>query len=131
MRKSQLLGLGVAALVASSGPAFAEGDAAKGKEAFTAKCGICHQVGPAAQNLVGPKLNGIVGAKAANVEGYAMYSPGMKKLGEEGFTWTDEHISKWIENPKAMLPESPMALAFQGVPDATERADIIAYLKTN
>jgi cytochrome c2 len=29
-----------------------------------------------------------------------------------------------------MIPDSPMALAFQGIPDAQERADIIAYLQT-
>jgi len=29
-----------------------------------------------------------------------------------------------------MVPDSPMALAFQGIPDAGERADIIAYVKT-
>jgi cytochrome c2 len=29
-----------------------------------------------------------------------------------------------------MIADSPMALAFPGVPDAAERADIIAYLKT-
>jgi cytochrome c len=122
------LGLGAAAFAALAGPASAAGDAEAGKAAF-AKCGICHQVGPDAQNLVGPKLNGIVGAKAASVEGYA-YSPGMKKLGEEGYTWTDEHLDGWIKDPKALLPDSPMSLAFQGIPDAAERANIIAYLKT-
>jgi cytochrome c len=64
------------------------------------------------------------------VSDYALYSAGMKKLGAEGFTWTEEHIDKWISDPKAMIPDSPMALAFQGIPDAGERADIIAYLKT-
>lgn len=125
----QLYGLTAVALLALNAPAVAEGDAIKGKSAF-AKCGICHQVGPGAKTLVGPELNGIVGRKAASVAGYAMYSAGMKKLGEEGFTWTEEHIDKWITDPKAMIPDSPMALAFQGIPDAGERADIIAYLKT-
>jgi cytochrome c len=120
-------GLAAVALLAS-GPAVAEGDAAKGKAAF-AKCAICHQVGPGAATLVGPELNGIVGRKAGSVADYP-YSPGMKKLAGEGFTWTEENLDKWIADPKAMIPDSPMALAFQGVPDAGERADIIAYLKT-
>jgi cytochrome c len=126
-----LLSVGVcaAALVALSGSAFAAGDAAKGKAAF-AKCGICHQVGPGAKTLVGPELNGIVGRKAASVADYTMYSAGMKKLGDSGFVWTEENIDKWITDPKAMIPDSPMALAFQGIPDANERADIMAYLKT-
>ena len=128
MRKLGLLGLAAVTLIALSGPASAAGDAAKGKEAF-AKCAICHQIGPGAKTLVGPELNGIVGRKAASVEGYP-YSPGMKKLGDEGFVWTEANIDKWITDPKAMLPESAMALAFQGVPDADERANIIAYLAT-
>ena len=128
MRIFQLCGLTAVALMALSGPALAEGDATKGKAAF-AKCGICHQVGPGAKTLVGPELNGAVGRKAASVADYP-YSPGMKKLGEEGFTWTEEHIDKWIADPKAMIADSPMALAFQGIPEADERTDIIAYLKT-
>jgi cytochrome c len=119
-------GLTVVALTSS---ALAEGDAAKGKAAF-AKCGICHQVGPGAKTLVGPELNGIVGRKAASVADYATYSAGMKKIGADGWVWTEENIDKWIADPKAMIPDSPMALAFPGVPDAAERADIIAYLKT-
>jgi cytochrome c len=111
-----------------SGPALAEGDAAKGKEAY-AKCGICHQVGPTAQNAIGPELNKIVGRRAATAPGFT-YSPGMKKLGDEGFTWTAENLDKWIADPKAMLPDSPMAQLFQGIPDAGERANIIAYLQT-
>jgi cytochrome c len=129
MRTFQICAVAAGALFFANAPASAQGDAAKGKEAF-AKCAICHQIGPGAQNLVGPELNGIVGRKAASVASYTAYSPGMKKLGEEDFTWTEEHLDKWIADPKAMLPDSPMALAFQGIPDAGERADIIAYLKT-
>jgi cytochrome c len=129
MRIVGLLGLGAAvALVGIYGPALAEGDATKGKAAF-AKCGICHQVGPGAKTLVGPELNGIVGRKAASVADYP-YSAGMKKLGADGWAWTEENIDKWITDPKALIPDSPMARAFAGVPDAGERADIIAYLKT-
>ena len=128
MRKLPLYRLAAAALAVLSSPAAAEGDAAKGKAAY-AKCAICHQIGPGAQNLVGPELNGIVGRKAASVADYATYSAGMKKLGAEGFTWTEEHLAQWIADPKAMIADSPMALAFPGIPDAQERADIIAYLK--
>ena len=128
MRTFQLCGYAAVAILALSGPALAEGDAAKGKAAF-AKCGICHQVGPGAKTLVGPELNGIVGRKAASVTDYT-YSPGMKKLGDEGYVWSEQNLDKWIADPKAMIPDSPMSLAFQGIPDAGERADIIAYLKT-
>ena len=125
----QLYGLAVVVLFALSAPALAQGDATKGKAAF-AKCGICHQVGPGAKTLVGPELNGVVGRKAASVADYSMYSAGMKKLGEQGFVWDEQNLDKWITDPKAMIPDSPMSLAFPGIPDAGERADIIAYLKT-
>ncbi len=126
--KLGVLGLSGAALIALASPASAAGDAEAGKAAF-AKCGICHQVGPDAQIVVGPPLNGMVGGKAASNPDFA-YSPGMKKLGEEGYVWTPENIDALIADPKALLPESPMSLAFQGIPDAAERANIIAYLKT-
>jgi cytochrome c len=129
MPKFGLIRFGWALLVAASGPAFAEGDAAKGKTAYV-KCAICHQIGPDAKTLVGPELNGIVGRQAAAVADYAMYSSGMKQLGAEGFVWSPQNIDKWIADPKAMIPDSPMSLTFQGIADARERADIIAYLKT-
>ena len=130
MRMFGVYVIAAVAVTSFSPPALAQGDAAKGKEAF-AKCAICHQVGPGAQNLVGPELNGIIGRKAASIADYPTYSAGMKKLGEEGYVWTEENIDKWITNPKAMIPDSPMALAFPGVADAGTRADIIAYLATN
>jgi cytochrome c len=53
MRKLEY-GLAAIAFIIPTAPALAQGDAAKGKAAF-AKCGICHQVGPGAKNLVGPQ----------------------------------------------------------------------------
>ena len=129
MRKVLHVAFCAGALAAFSGTAFAAGDAEKGKADF-AKCAICHQAGLGAEPWVGPELNGIVGRKAASVANYTMYSAGMKKLGDSGLAWTEENIDKWITDPKAMIPDSTMALAFQGIPDANERADIIAYLKT-
>jgi cytochrome c len=132
MRKVLRVAAALAALLMCGGSALAAGDAAKGKADFTtALCATCHQIGPGAKNLVGPELNGIVGRKAAAVADYPTYSAGMKKLGADGFVWTEENIDKWITNPKAMIPDSMMALAFPGVPDAGTRADIIAFLATN
>ena len=132
MRKVLRVAVAAAALTALGGSAQAAGDAEKGKAEFTtALCATCHQVGPGAKTLVGPELNGIVGRKAASIADYPSYSAGMKKLGEEGYVWTEENIDKWITNPKAMIPDSIMSLTFAGVPDANTRADIIAFLATN
>ena len=64
MRKVLRVAVAAAALMALGGSAQAAGDAAKGKADFTsALCATCHQIGPGAKNLVGPELNGIVGAR--------------------------------------------------------------------
>ncbi|MGH6825693.1 c-type cytochrome [Methyloceanibacter sp.] len=132
MRKVLRVAVAAVALAVLGGSAQAAGDAEKGKADFTtALCATCHQIGPGAKTLVGPELNGIVGRKAASVADYPSYSAGMKKLGEEGYVWTEENIDKWIANPKALIPDSLMSLTFPGVPDANTRADIIAYLATN
>jgi cytochrome c len=128
MRKLTSFALSAALLAACSGSALAAGDAAKGKEVFE-KCAVCHEVGPAAKIRVGPELNGIVGRKAASIAYYPMYSDGMKTLGELGVVWTEGNLDKWIANPKAMLPDSSMSL-FPGLPEASDRANVIAYLKT-
>ena len=94
------------------------------------KCAKCHQVGPEAGNVVGPHLNGIFGRKAGSVANYGMYSSGMKKLGDQGFSWTEETLDEWIADPKKLLPESPMAFAFPGIPDASQRKEVIQYLKS-
>jgi cytochrome c2 len=115
-------------LAACGGSALAAGDAAKGKEVF-AQCTVCHMIGPGATTLIGPELNGVVGRKAASIANYPMYSPGMKTLGELGVVWTEGNLDKWLANPKAILPDSYMSM-FPGIPEASDRANIVAYLKT-
>jgi cytochrome c len=122
-----ILGLAAfGALCAVSGAANAQGDVAKGENSFK-KCKICHQVGDTAKNGVGPQLNGIVGRKAGTAEGFA-YSPAMKAEGEKGLVWDDASLAKYIENPKDFVPQNKMA--FVGIKQEAERADVIAYLKT-
>jgi len=128
MRKLTLFALSGALLAVSGGSALAAGDAAKGKEVF-AQCTACHMIGPGATTLIGPELNGLVGRKVASIANYPMYSPGMKTLGELGVVWTEENLDRWLANPKALLPDSYMSM-FPGIPEASNRANVIAYLKT-
>jgi cytochrome c len=106
--------------------AFAQ-DAAKGETVFK-KCAICHEVGPTAKVKVGPILNDVIGRKAGSAPGF-QYSPAMKEAGEKGLTWTDETISKYLENPREFVAKNKMA--FVGLKKEDERADVIAYLKKN
>ena len=97
-------------------------DAAAGEKVF-AQCRACHQVGPTARNLVGPKLNGLFGRKSGSVEGYS-YSAANKK---SGITWDEAVFSEYIKNPRAKIPGTKMIYA--GLKDEKRIKDLIAYLK--
>lgn len=112
-------------LVAAATAAQAEGDAAKGEKVFK-KCMACHVVADTT-NKVGPHLRGLVGRKAASVEGYK-YSAAMVKKGEEGVVWDEATLTAYLPKPMAFVPGTKMA--FAGLKKPEEIADIIAYLKT-
>ena len=109
-----------------SATAYAEGDAAKGEAVFK-QCKVCHAVGAGAKPGVGPVQNAVVGSKAGTRAGYN-YSPGMKEAGEKGLVWTEENLDKYLENPRAMVPGTKMI--FPGLKKPEDRANVIAYLKT-
>lgn len=97
-------------------------DAEAGKKAF-AKCAVCHSIEPGVKKI-GPSLFGIVGRKSATVEGFS-YSSAMKAY---DVTWTPETLNAYLEAPMQVVKGTKMT--FAGVKDATERANIIAYLET-
>ena len=104
---------------------LASADPAKGAE-VAKKCAICHSFDKGGPNMIGPDLYGVLGRKIASHEGYE-YSDALKaKSGEE---WTYENVNHMIENPNAFAPGTKMAL-FPGLPDAKQRADVIAFLRT-
>ena len=115
-----VLGLGLMV-----GAAVADGDAVKGEQVFK-KCGACHSA-TEKTNKVGPFLFGVIGRKAATVEGYN-YSDGMKGYGATGAVWDEATLKTYLENPKAVVPNTK--IAFAGLKAEDERADVIAYLKS-
>ena len=113
-----------AVLVWSAGANAA--DAAHGEVVFK-QCKICHQVGPGAKATIGPEQNNLIGSKAGSRPGYN-YSPAMKAAGEKGLVWDEDTLNKYLENPKAVVPGTKMI--FAGLKKPEDRADVIAYLKT-
>ncbi len=103
--------------------ALAAGDAAAGAATVKTKCGICHSV-VAGQNRVGPSLFGVVGRPAGTVPGYN-YSSANKASGK---TWDEATLDVYLTNPRGLIPGTKMA--FAGLPEATDRANVIAYLVT-
>ena len=125
MRLSALAAVGLfvfAASPASAGPGVPEA----GEDVFK-KCRACHDVGADAKNKVGPQLNGIVGRKVGTVPEFT-YSDANKAFGEKGAVWSEAELLKYLENPAAYMPKNKMA--FAGLKDEQDRADVIAYLAT-
>jgi cytochrome c len=104
-------------------PAHAEGDPEAGKSAF-AKCTACHTTEAGQHRPTGPSLSGVVGREAGTAEGFR-YSPAMQK---SGVVWDEETLDKYLADPRGFIRGNRMA--FPGLRDAKERADVIAYLKT-
>jgi cytochrome c len=113
--------LGAIGLGAAS--AQAAGDADAGKALFTKKCGLCHSA-VQGQNKIGPSLYGVVGRKAGTAADYT-YSDAMKNANR---TWDATTLDDYLTNPRQKIPGVKMI--FAGLPDASDRANVIAYLST-
>ncbi len=109
-------------VVAWAGQAAADGDPEAGKEIFK-KCTLCHSP-DAGVNKVGPSLHGVVGRHSASIADFN-YSDAMKAADK---TWDPATLDVYLTEPKAMVPGTKMI--FAGLKDATDRANVIAYLST-
>lgn len=115
-----LLGAGAAVVNAAPAPAPAA-DPVKGKAVF-ARCMVCHDLNTGA-NRIGPSLKGVVGRKAGTAAGFA-YSPAMKA---KGVVWNPATLNAFLTAPTTYVKGNKMA--FPGMANAQERANLIAYLK--
>ncbi len=111
--------------LAFSIPALA-GDPANGEKVFQ-KCKACHTVDEGGKDRVGPNLWGVFGSVLGTNRPDYKYSRGLKALGEEGQTWTDELMDVWMTDPKQVVQRTKMI--FPGLKKPSEREDVIAYLR--
>ena len=113
------LGFALALLSLASGSALGAGDAVHGKALYESRCTACHSI---EYNGAGPAHKGLLGRKAGSMAGFG-YS---KALRDSGVVWNEETLSRWLADPEAFIPGQRM---FVQTPEATDRADLIAYLK--
>ncbi|MDM0116566.1 cytochrome c family protein [Variovorax sp. J22R133] len=97
----------------------ATGDAVRGEQLY-ARCLACHAL---AFDRVGPRHCGLFGRLAGSVPEFS-YSAAMKN---SRIVWNDKTLDEFLAKPRAMVPGT--AMTYDGVPDAAERADLIAWLK--
>lgn len=102
--------------------AAANADAGK---TYAKTCAACHSFDKGAAAKVGPNLYGIIGAKHAHAPDFK-YSDAMKAA--NGKIWTFEALNEYLRSPKAAIPGNRMA--FAGIKNDKDRANVIAWLRT-
>ena len=89
------------------------------------KCAACHTFEKGGPNRVGPNLFGVLNEpKAAPTRGFN-FSAAMKA---KGGNWSYDDLNKFIASPKGFVPGT--AMGFAGISKDSERADVIAYLRS-
>jgi cytochrome c len=96
-------------------------DAVAGKAVFT-QCAMCHAL--TQSNGIGPGLQGIDGRKVGSAAGFR-YSSAMAAV---TYSWDAKSLDAFLTSPTKAIPGS--AMPFAGLPDAKQRADVIAYMQT-
>lgn len=123
MRFLSIAAAATAASLLAGAPAFAQADLANGQKLFAQRCAMCHGVTAAEKKPLGPHLAGIVGRKAASVADFK-YSPGLSGFNQP---WSEKTLDDFLAAPAKLAPGTTMVV---GVPQAADREDLIAYLKT-
>lgn len=106
-------------------PLLASADVGAGETVFK-KCAACHTIENGGPNRVGPNLWGVVNRNIASHEGFS-YSSAMKAYGE-GKTWTYDELNGFIWKPKTHIKGT--AMGFAGLSKVEDRANLIAYMRT-
>jgi cytochrome c len=106
------------------GPLLASADPGAGEGLVKKLCSACHTFDEGGKAGVGPNLYGVVGGPHAHMAGFN-YSDALKS--KQG-PWTFEELNEWLHKPSAYAPGTRMA--FAGIGNDKQRADVIAYLRS-
>lgn len=104
-------------------PLLAKASVEGGQESFK-KCVSCHTVEKGGHSKTGPNLYGVVGRDVAKYPNFN-FSPAMQSHGGK---WDFAHLAAYLHNPRQTVPNNRMA--FPGIRDNAELADLLAYLRS-
>lgn len=107
------------------GPLLAAANPQNGQTIAQRQCASCHSFNDGGRNGVGPNLWNIVGAPHAHIAGFN-YSAAIAGMKDK--PWDYEELNKFLAGPRAYAPGTRMA--FNGIASPTQRADLIAWLRT-
>lgn len=114
----------IVAASAAAMPVWAQsGEASRGQRVFNQQCRACHTLEKDGASVAGPNLHGVFGRKAGTGGGYDS-SDAMKN---SGIVWDEATLTEYNRDPKGKVPGTKMV--FNGVKNAGQLADLVAYLK--
>lgn len=96
-------------------------DVKKGADIYAERCSLCHVEEGQGQ---GPNLKSVVGRKAATAPDF----PYTDALKTSGLTWTPANLDTFLTAPTKLVPGTAMPIE---VPEARDRADLIAFLASH
>ncbi len=99
------------------------GDAARGQRVFNQQCRACHTLEKDGASVTGPNLHGVFGRKAGTGTSYESSEAMIKS----GIVWDDATMAAYVRDPKGKVAGTKML--FNGVKNAGQLADLVAYLK--
>jgi cytochrome c len=106
-------------------PLLAAANVDSGRQLAQRLCASCHTLNQGGANGVGPNLWGVVGAPHARAAGFN-YSAANRALSDK--PWDYEALNAFIANPREAMPGTRMA--FAGLRNTQQRADLIAFLRS-
>ncbi len=108
------------------GEMMAKADIKRG-ETTMSQCKACHTLEKGGKAGIGPNLYGVVDRPIASIEGFA-YSPALQAKAKSDGKWSFEHLVAFVGNPRGYANGTKMA--FAGLKDPLQLANVLAYLRT-
>ena len=99
-------------------------DPAKGQVIFVNRCVRCHHVELQKGTKMGPNLWGVVGRQKASMQNFS-YSETLRNWGA---LWSYEDLNAFLWGPRIVAPG--VRMEFAGIEDEAERANLIAFLRS-